>query len=85
MGRYEESIAAYKKSFHRNRDYLVGHLRLAATYSLVGREEEGRAEVAEVLRIDPKFSLENLAKKVPYKNKADKERFIDALRKAGLK
>ncbi len=85
LGRYEESIAAYKKSLHRNRDYLLGHLRLAATYSLVGREEEGRAEVAEVLRIDPRFSLENLAKKVPYKNKADKERFIDALRKAGLK
>jgi len=85
LGRYEESIAAYKKSLHRNRDHLYSHLRLAATYSLVGREEEGRAEVAEVLRIDPKFSLENLAKKVPYKIKADKERFIDALRKAGLK
>jgi adenylate cyclase len=85
LGRYEQSIAAYKKSLHRNRDNLLGHMRLAATYSLVGREEEARAEVAEVMRIDPKFSLENLAKKVPYKNKADTERFVDALRKAGLK
>jgi len=38
-----------------------------------------------VLRIQPKFSLERLAKTVPYKNKADRDRVIDALRKAGLK
>jgi hypothetical protein len=33
------------------------HVGRAANYSLSGREEEARAEVAEVLRINPKFSL----------------------------
>jgi hypothetical protein len=51
----------------------------------LGREEEGRKEAREILKIDPKFSLENQAKILPYKNQADIDRFIEALRKAGLK
>jgi hypothetical protein len=58
---------------------------MAATYSLAGREEEARAAAAEVLRLNPKFSLEHLAKIAPYKNQADLEKFINPLRKAGLK
>jgi hypothetical protein len=31
---------------------------LAGIYIMMGREEEARAEAAEVLKINPKFSLE---------------------------
>ena len=82
--RYEEAISELKKALHRNPDNLLAHLHLAGTYSSLGREEEARAEAAEVLRIDPKFSLDYFAKTLPYKNQADTERLIDALRKAGL-
>lgn len=48
--------------------------------------EEAHAQVAKVLRINPKITLENIAKNGYYDfQKADKERFINALRKAGLK
>jgi TolB-like protein/Flp pilus assembly protein TadD len=83
-GRYEEAIAQLKKAINRAPDSLYPHIGLAATYSLAGRDEEARAEASEVLRIQPKFSLESLAKRVAYKNKADIDRLIDALRKAGL-
>ena len=43
-----------------------------------------RAEAAEVLRTDPKFSLES-TNRLLYKNKADSDRIMNALRKAGLK
>ena len=85
IGRYEEAIVQLKKAINLSPDSLYPHIGLAATYSLAGRDEEARAEVSEVLRIQPKFSLERLAKTVPYKNKADTDRVIDALRKAGLK
>ena len=58
---------------------------MTTTYSLSGREEEARAEAAKVLRIDPNYSLERLAKARPHKNQANTESFIDSLRKAGLK
>jgi len=37
--------------------YYVSRIMQAATYSKIEREEEGPAEVAEILTIDPKFSL----------------------------
>ena len=81
---YKESISAYKRTLHLDPDYLVAHIGLASVYSLAGREEEARSEAAEVLRIDPKFSLEGYTNALPFKNQADKELVIDSLRKAGL-
>jgi len=85
MGRYEEAIKEYKKALDRAPDSTMPHLGLAATYSLMGREKEAHVEATEVLRIDPKFSLEYYAKSLLFKNQADLDRHIGALRKAGLK
>jgi hypothetical protein len=52
---------------------------------MVGREKEARAEAAEVLRINPKFSVEYLAKILAYKDQSQNDKIADALRKAGLK
>jgi hypothetical protein len=37
------------------------------------------------MRINPKFSLAEWERTMPFKNKADKDLIIGALRKAGLK
>jgi adenylate cyclase len=85
MGRYDEAIEWGKKAVDRDPKNLPAHLVLAACYSLAGREKEAQAEVAGVLRIKPNYSLERLAKTDPTKNQVSKKRYIDALRKAGLK
>ncbi len=41
-----------------NPDFLPAHLVLAIVHNELGREEEARAEVAEILRISPSASLE---------------------------
>jgi len=84
-GQYEEAIAAGKKATSLGPNNLVAHAFLAVAYVLYGREEEARIEAAEVLRINPKFLIDSWAKTMPYKNEADKELTIGALRKAGLK
>jgi adenylate cyclase len=43
------------------------------------------AAAKEVLRINPKFNIESYARTLPYKDKADVEREVAALQKAGLK
>ena len=48
-------------------------------------EEEARETAAGVLRINPKFNTKYFAKKLPYKNQTDTNRYIEALQKAGLK
>ena len=64
---------------------LNHHLPLAAVYSELGQEAEARAEAAEVLRLNPQFSLEVHKQRTPIKDPAVLERHLAALRKAGLK
>jgi len=82
--RYEEAIAACRKALDRAPDSILAHTPLASCYALMGRDDEAQAEAAEVLRIDPKFSLDYLEKRIPYKNQEDTKLVIDSLRKAGL-
>ena len=58
---------------------------LAAIYAAVGHGKEARAEAEEVYRLNPKFSLDYIAKTFPFKKETEKKFFIDSLRKAGLK
>jgi hypothetical protein len=58
---------------------------LAAIYSELGKEAEAQAEVVEVLRINPQFSLEVHRQRVPVKDPAILEGYLTALRQAGLK
>jgi TolB-like protein/Flp pilus assembly protein TadD len=84
-GQYTEATAALEKARTRNPNFLATHMSLAFIYSELGREEEARAEVVEVLRINPNFSLETWTRSALYKDPADLERMLAALRKAGLK
>jgi adenylate cyclase len=84
LGRYDEAIETYRKLLQIQPDHLPGHVNLAATYVLAGREEEGRFESSEIMRIDPQFSLERWAKMFPFRQELV-DRLVDALRKAGLK
>jgi adenylate cyclase len=82
-GEYEKAIEIFQKVIKRSPDMWLSHFELAACYALLGREEEARAAAAEVLRIRPNFSIAKIFH--PYRDKADKERTIEVLRKAGLK
>jgi len=84
VGRFEEAVSAYKKALQREPNNFFAHLRLAATYSMMGLEKETQAEASEVLRLNPKFSLDNFAKALGYKDQTETEKIITALRKAGL-
>jgi len=85
VGRYEEAVSIFKKLLQKLPDNLLGQLGLTATYSMMGRDADARAQAKEVLRIDPNFSVDSYSKRVSYKNKDDWNRYMDALRKAGLK
>ncbi|MDD1742029.1 MAG: tetratricopeptide repeat protein [Methanotrichaceae archaeon] len=85
VGRYEEAVTIFKKLLQKLPDNLIGQLGLTATYSMMGRDADARAQAKEVLRIDPNFSVDSYSKRIFYKNKDDWNRYMDALRKAGLK
>ena len=84
-GRYHEAVTEFKKSLNKNPDDLFAHLGLAICYVSLGRDEEARAEAAEVLRIHPEFSLSYFAETLPYKNQSEVDDAIASLRRTGLK
>jgi len=85
--KFEEAVSALRKAIQRAPDNIIAHYNLAATYSMMGREKEARAEAAEVLRINPKFSLDLWTKRGRqiYKDESEVDKLVDAMRKAGLK
>jgi len=83
-GQYEEAIKWCAKAVHHEPDDLLARILITVVYSLSGRDEEARAEAAEVLRIQPKFSVKGFEKRLTYKRKEDTEKFLNALRKAGI-
>jgi len=84
-GRYEEARAPLQRFLSRYPNFLLARLMLAVVYNELGQAAEARAEVAEVLRLNPQFSLAVHSQRMPIKDPATLERHLAALRKAGLK
>ena len=87
MGRYDEAIPCFKKLGAHNNNPFV-HFYLAVDYFELGREQDARTEAAEILRINPQFSLQKLVDRgmpVAGRDRTLGARYIADLRKVGLK
>ena len=84
--RYPDAVRLLRDCKSRGPNPTVVHLVLASAYAQLGQLEEARAEIAEVLRIDPGFTVAKSKQTYLYffKNPSDAEHNIDGLRKAGL-
>lgn len=83
-GDCKEAIATCEKGLKRQPDHLSAHVIMATVYGSCGREKEARKEAAEILRINPKFTVDSFTRILPYKNPSDRDRTAQGLRKAGL-
>jgi adenylate cyclase len=59
-------------------------MMLAACYGHLGRLDDARVAWAELLKVNPDFSLAQRERVLPYKNPADFQRIAEGLAKAGL-
>jgi len=87
-GRYEEALTVGKQYLERCQkgecNPFPAHMGLAATYVGLGRIDEARVHAAQLLKIDPSFSLDKARKMISFKDPAHLESALDALRQAGL-
>jgi adenylate cyclase len=86
-GQCEKAIVPLKQALSLNPAIINARANLASCYIELGREEEARAEAAEVLRRNPSFSVEAAWRKEnqPFKDPTPiLERFYTAAHKAGL-
>jgi adenylate cyclase len=83
--KYEEATQWAERAVQQNPENVLSRIALCSVYSLSGRMDEARAQAKEIMRLNPNFSVEQIARTNPQKNQVLKQRYTDALRKAGLK
>jgi adenylate cyclase len=84
LGRNEEAIENFKRSFELRPDFIPGYLWLASICGNLGRQQEAEAAAAQVLLLNPNFSISAYGAKVPYRDEAVLAQFREGLRAAGL-
>jgi TolB-like protein/class 3 adenylate cyclase len=80
-GRYEDAVATLR----HETTYRTGSQRiLAASLAQLGRLEEAKVEAGQFLASNPHFSIGHWANTQPFRQKEDRQHFIDGYMKAGL-
>jgi adenylate cyclase len=84
LGHYETAAHHLLERIARNPDTDASRMLLAACYGHLGRTGDARAAWAELLKVNPGFSLTQRARVLPYKDAGDFQRITEGLAKAGL-
>jgi tetratricopeptide (TPR) repeat protein len=85
MGRFEEARSVDERVIVTKPNDPSMHMWLAIVDVELGRNDDARAQAAEVLRLSPHYSLATWKQVYPEKDTALQERWLADLRKAGLK
>ncbi len=84
-GRYAEGVACEEQVLRERRSFPSALRMLAACHVGLGQLDKARATIAELLRLNPRSSIKRDAYGyVAYARTSDQERWVAALRKAGL-
>ena len=81
---YQEAQRWLREATGRAPNHQYGHAFLAAAYAQLGRVEDARSEAAEVLRVNPQYTIGTQKQVSILKRLEDSDHLIDGLRKAGL-
>ena len=81
---YQGAQRWLREATGRAPNHQYGHAFLAAAYAQLGRVEDARSEAAEVLRVNPQYTIGTQKQVSILKRLEDSDHLIDGLRKAGL-
>jgi adenylate cyclase len=84
LRRYAEAVVLLSEWTSRQPNLQIPHLWLASAHAQLGEIEEARAEAAEVLRINPGFTIEQWKRLAAFKYPKDLDHRVEGIRKAGL-
>jgi hypothetical protein len=65
-------------------DFVGAHRVLTAAAGMTGQSDVAKAALQELRRAQPNISLAWIESQMPIKNDADREHYLEGLRRAGL-
>ena len=84
LKRYAEALPHLRACVSRAPNMPAGRKGIAATYAQLGRLDDARAQAAEVLRVEPFFTIRGAPPVIAFKRPEDAEHVSIGLQKAGL-
>jgi hypothetical protein len=89
IGEHEKAIALNEELLNRRKEaggnIITPLLGLAANSIFLGREDEARTYVKEILEVEPSFSLEQFQAVNFFKDPSRLKHTFESLRRAGMK
>jgi tetratricopeptide (TPR) repeat protein len=85
LERYEEAIEVCRTTAASHPNHAGAWRLMTVSLALLGRIDEAKAALAHTLSLSPDFSLDHVEKNTVYADPADRARFLEGLRRAGLK
>jgi predicted Zn-dependent protease len=84
-GQYAQAVGALQEHLARYPNSLGARAMLAVAYTELGQEQQARAQVSEIQRTNPQFTLALLQERGTFQDPKLAERFSSDLSKAGLR
>ena len=81
---YDEAIRLAHESLRQRADFVGGHRVLTAAAGMAGQNEVAGIALRELRRAQPNVTLAWIANELPMKQPADREHYLEGLRRAGL-
>jgi TolB-like protein/DNA-binding winged helix-turn-helix (wHTH) protein/Tfp pilus assembly protein PilF len=84
-GKYEEAIDLARQGLRLRPDFVGAHRVLTAAAAMTDQREMATKALQELRRVQPNLSLSWLACEMPFKGDAERDRYLEAFRRAGLR
>ncbi len=85
LEQYHDAVTPLRECVRRAPNFRGGHFWLAATYAMLGRNEEAQLEAAEVMRIEPGYTISGSAMPLAaFKHAAHANHWLQGLHSAGF-
>lgn len=84
LGQNDRAVGRFLTAIARSPKILHAYTYLACTYVEMGQLDDAREIIKKALEIAPAYTLKMADKLFPYRLDDDRDRILDALRKAGL-
>jgi len=81
---YDEAMRLSREGIRQRSDFVGAHRVLVASAAMAGQAEIATAALQELRRAQPNISLAWIASRMPIKQEADREHYLEAFRRAGL-
>jgi DNA-binding SARP family transcriptional activator/TolB-like protein len=83
-GEYEKAVGIGRRAAKANPDFVNGYKPLIAALGHLGRREEASAYIEKLLALEPGFTVASFGRVYPFRNPADRERYMQGLALAGV-